>query len=154
MRVANLVLISAVAIAFIMGWTLRPSVHAGLKKNNQLAQSVLKKLMPPKAKSKILLEQKLDGMPGFKVLVVLVDGPPGWVGGRHYHPGHVFGYVTEGTYEVNPEGMDPLTVQKGGVFYERPNTIMRARNGSKTELHQNIVFQILREDQPPSVSVK
>lgn len=154
MRVLKLVLMNAVVAAFFMQLTDRSSVQAGPAKEIEVAQSTSKKPLPPKAKSKVLLEQKLDGMPGFKVLIVLVDGPPGWVGGRHYHPGHVFGYVIEGTYEVNPEGVNPLTVQKGGTFYERPNTVMRARNGSQTERQQNIVFQILREDQPASVSVK
>ncbi len=148
MRAEKVVLIIAISIAFIFGSTDRLSAQTGSTKKIQVAQT------PPKAKTKVLLEQKLDGMPGYKVVIVLVDGPPGWVGGRHYHPGHVFGYVMEGVYQVNPDGMNPETVRKGEVFYERPNTVMRAGNGSKTKPQKNIVFQILREDQPASVSVK
>ncbi len=154
MRATKIVLTIAVSIAFIFGSIDRPSAQTGPTKKFQVAQSALKNSRPPKAKTRVLFEQKLDGMPGFKVVIVLVDGPPGWVGGRHYHPGHVFGYVMEGVYQVNPDGMNPETVRKGEVFYERPNTVMRAGNASKTKPQKNIVFQILREDQPASVSVK
>ena len=109
---------------------------------------------PPKAKSTLLLEQKLDGLPGYKVQVVIVDGPPGWVGSKHYHPGHLFGYVLEGTYQVNFEGMTSRTIQAGEVFYENPNSVMRSKNASSTEGSKQIVFQVLPEDQSGGISVK
>jgi len=109
---------------------------------------------PPKAKSTLLLEQKLEGLPGYKVQVVIVDGPPGWVGSKHYHPGHLFGYVIEGTYQVNFEGMASRTIPAGEVFYENPNSVMRSKNASSTEGSKQIVFQVLPEDQPGAFSVK
>lgn len=33
---------------------------------------------PPKAKSTLILEQELEGLPGYVVQVVLIEGPPGW----------------------------------------------------------------------------
>ena len=48
-------------------------VQTKLPTETQLAQTG----KPPKAKTKILFEQKLAGIPGFKVQIVLVDGPPG-----------------------------------------------------------------------------
>lgn len=116
----------------------------------QLAQAA----EPPRAKTTLLMEQKLEGVPGFKVQVVLIEGPPGWVGSRHYHPGHLFGYVFEGNYSLNFEDLTSKTVRAGEVFYETPNTVMRSRNASSTEGTKEIVFQVLPEDQPPSISVK
>lgn len=108
----------------------------------------------PKATSTLLLEQKLEGLPGYVVQVVLVEGPPGWVGGRHYHPGHLFGYILEGSYEFNFDNMTSRTVGPGEVFYETPNSVMRSRNGSSTEWVRNVVFLLLREGDPPAVSVE
>ncbi len=109
---------------------------------------------PPKAKTKLLLEQKLEGLPGYKVQVVLIDGPPGWVGSKHYHPGNLFGYVFEGTYHVNFADMTSRTIGAGEVFYEGPNSVMRSKKASSTEWTKEIVFQILPEDQPGGISVK
>ena len=109
---------------------------------------------PPKAKTTVLLTQKLEGLPGFSVQVVLVEGPPGWVGGRHYHPGHVFIYMLEGTYQLNFDDLTSRTVLAGEVIYEAPNTVMRSKNGSSTEWVRDVVFQIIRDGQPAAVSVK
>lgn len=108
----------------------------------------------PKAKSTLLMEQKLEGLPGYVVQVVLVEGPPGWIGGRHYHPGYLFGYILEGSYEFNFDDMTSRTVKAGEAFYETPNTVMRSKNGSGTEWVRDIVFQIKREGDPGAVSVK
>ena len=110
------------------------SVQNNLPAETQLAQTA----NPPKAKSTLLFEQKLEGLPGLVVRIVLVEGPPGWVGGRHYHPGHIFGYVIEGTYELNFEDLTAETIQAGEVFYESPNTVMRSKNGSLTELEKSV----------------
>jgi len=109
---------------------------------------------PPKAKTTLLLEQKLEGLPGYKVQIVFIDGPPGWVGSKHYHPGNLFGYVFEGTYHVNFEDMTSRTIRAGEVFYESPNSVMRSRNASSTEGTKEIVFQVLPEDQPGVISVE
>lgn len=73
---------------------------------------------------------------------------------KHYHPGHLFGYVFEGTYHVNFEDMTSRTIRAGEVFYENPNSVMRSKNASSTEWTKEIVFQILPEDQPGGISVK
>ena len=154
MRVAKFVPLIAISIAFILGSIDQPGAQPGSTKGIQVAQGAQKNLKPPKAKTTVLLEQKLEGMPGFKVIMILLEGPPGWVGGRHFHPGPVFGYVVEGTYQINPEGLNPRTFQQGEAYYERPNTVMRGGNVSGTEPQRSIVFQIVREDQPVAVSIK
>ncbi len=128
----------------------KQSLQNSLPAETQLTQSA----EPPKAKTTVLMTQKLEGLPGFSVQVVLVEGPPGWVGGRHYHPGHVFVYMLDGTYQLNFDDLTSRTVLPGEVFYEAPNTVMRSKNGSSTEWVRDVVFQILRDDQPAAVSVK
>jgi len=156
MQRAKIIPIISIA-AFIAGGTTvktltanQPSVETKLPVKMQLAQK-----SAPRARTKtLLLEQKLAGLPGFKVIMVLVEGPPGWVGGRHYHSGHLFGYVLEGTFVNHFEDLTSRTIRAGKTFYESPKSVMRSRNGSSTEPVKNIVFQILREGDPPSVSVK
>ena len=157
MRRTRLIRFFSIAVSFAVG-TIGLQTQAAddqslqniLPAETQLTQSA----EPPKAKTTVLLEQKLEGLPGFSVQVVLVEGPPGWVGGRHYHPGHVFIYMLEGTYQLNFEDLTSRTVKAGEVFYEAPNSIMRSRNGSSTEWVRDVVFQILRDGQPVAVSVK
>ena len=157
MRRARLIRIFSIAVSFAVG-TLgvqaqaadELSVQNNLPAETQLTQSA----EPPKAKTTVLMKQKLEGLPGFSVQIVLVEGPPGWVGGRHYHPGHVFVYMLDGTYQLNFEDLTSRTVLPGEVFYEAPNSVMRSRNGSSTEWVRDVVFQILRDGQPVAVSVK
>ena len=157
MRRARPIQIFSIAISFAIG-TLgfqaqaadELSVQSNLPAETQLTQAA----EPPKAKTTLLLEQKLEGLPGFSVQIVLVEGPPGWVGGRHYHPGHVFVYMLDGTYQLNFEDLTSRTVLPGEVFYEAPNSVMLSRNGSSTEWVRDVVFQILRDGQPVAVSVK
>jgi len=157
MRRARLIRFFSIAVSFAVG-TLglqaqaadEQSVQNILPAETQLTQSA----EPPKAKTTVLMTQKLEGLPGFSVQIVLVEGPPGWVGGRHYHPGHVFVYMLDGTYQLNFEDLTSRTVKAGEVFYEAPNSIMRSRNGSSTEWVRDVVFQILRDGQPVAVSVK
>ncbi len=154
MQLARLIpIVASIAFGALGAQTLaagEPSVWTKLPVETQLAQTA----EPPKAKSTLILEQKLEGLPGFIVQIVLVEGPPGWVGGRHYHPGHLFGYVLEGSYLLNFEDLTSRTVPAGEVFYEAPNSVMRSRNGSSTAWVRDVVFHILREGQPPAVSVE
>jgi len=157
MQRARLIRFFSIAVSFAVGTlglqaqaTDEQSVQNILPAETQLTQSA----EPPKAKTTVLMTQKLEGLPGFSVQIVLVEGPPGWVGGRHYHPGHVFIYMLDGTYQLNFEDLTSRTVKAGEVFYEAPNSIMRSRNGSSTEWVRDVVFQILRDGQPVAVSVK
>lgn len=133
---------STLSAAIVVGLTAFPLADAAGQAAN-----------PPKAKSTLILEQELEGLPGYVVQVVLVEGPPGWVGGRHYHPGHVVGYILEGSYEFNFDDVTSRTVGAGEAFYESPNTVMRSRNGSSTEWVRDVVFHLKRKEDPPAVSV-
>jgi quercetin dioxygenase-like cupin family protein len=52
-----------------------------------------------------LLTQALADLPGREVRISLQDREPGSSSARHRHPGHhTFGYVIEGTYELESTG--------------------------------------------------
>ena len=50
------------------------------------------------------------------------------------------GYVLEGTFVSKFDGLTAKTIPAGEVFYENPNSVMRSRNGSSTEVVKNVVF--------------
>ena len=144
---------TAVSVAAVAEEPATPSTDEGASLLEQTPSGIQSPAVPPKANSKLLLEQELEGLPGYVVQVVLIEGPPGWVGGRHYHPGHLFGFILEGSYEFNFDNMTSRTVGPGEVFYETPNTVMRSRNGSSTEWVKDVVFHLKRKEDPPAVSV-
>ena len=157
MQRARLILIISIITAIAVGTlgveALNTDELSGQSKSPLLIQSA-QAAEPPRAKTKLLMEQKLEGLPGFKVQVVYIESPPGSVGSQHYHPGHVFGYVFEGAYSLSFKDLTSNTIRTGEVFYETPNTVMRSRNASSTEVTKMVVFQVMPEDQPPVISVK
>ncbi len=50
----------------------------------------------PKVKVTSLVEGPLFGVEEKKVIIKHFELPPGYVGGKHFHPGPVFVYVLEG----------------------------------------------------------
>jgi quercetin dioxygenase-like cupin family protein len=100
------------------------------------------------AKMTALMKTALAGMPGTEAHMIRVEVPPGWIGGKHYHQGHVIVYVLEGAMRFELAGQAPITVGAGEVFHERPGEVMRARNvRADTEL-KFMVFQLNPEGQP------
>lgn len=89
-----------------------------------------------------ILQTELEGETGREVNIVVFDVEPGWETARHFHPGHVFVYVTDGTLEVDVEGEERMTVSAGDAFYERPDKPMVARTASAEDGARFIVFQV------------
>lgn len=95
-----------------------------------------------------LMNTALPEHPGTEAHVVHFEAPPGWVGGKHYHQGHVFVYVLEGTMRFELDGKAPITVAAGEVFHELPGQVMRARNPSTDKALKFTAFQLNPEGQP------
>jgi quercetin dioxygenase-like cupin family protein len=88
----------------------------------------------PTAKMTKLIDSKpLSGFSGQEANVFVAEMPGGWVGGKHYHPGHVFVYVLEGSITFTFDGKEPFTVKAGEVYHETPNENMLAKNASASE---------------------
>ena len=86
-----------------------------------------------KAKATKLLQTALAGVPGKSVHVVHFSAPPGFVGGRHSHPGPAFVYIHEGQLTITMDGDAPVTLGPGDLFEEPVgNKVMQATNESST----------------------
>ena len=57
-----------------------------------------------------------------------VDIGPGVESGRHMHPGEEFGYVLEGTLQLEVDGRAPQTLRPGEVFFVPAGIVHNGRN--------------------------
>ena len=107
-----------------------------------------------KAKTTALLKTALSGVEGKEVNLKHMKKPAGWVSPKHYHPGHVFVYILEGTMVVEVEGQETRTVGPGEVFHELPKRVMQAKNASATDWVKFVIFQVGDEGTSLTVKVK
>ena len=108
----------------------------------------------PPAKSPVLLRTDLAGIEGKEGAILLSEIAPGAVGGKHYHPGHQFGYIIEGSMIMEFEGMPPVTFKPGETFYLVPNQVHYAKNVSTTAPVKVLNFSVADKGQPLNVPVK
>jgi len=109
---------------------------------------------PSKAKPmtvKPLLKQEITVSGDKEVAMILVDMKPGAASLKHYHPGHVFGYLLEGEISIDFDDKESVTLKAGEAFYEIPNHNMIGKNSSQPG--KMLVMMILDKDQPPLVPV-
>ena len=107
----------------------------------------------PKAKVKSLAQVPLPGVEGKEVIIKHFAVPPGFVGGKHMHPGPVFVYVIEGTLTVETGGKIE-TYQAGELYPEPLNSTMRGKNLSTTDDLEFVVFQVGDVGKPMMIKVK
>lgn len=118
-----------------------------------IVSQVLNAQQPP-AKSPMLQRVDLVGMEGKEGIINLSQIAPGVVAGKHYHPGHQFGYVLEGSMIMEIEGKPPVTYNPGDTFCLPPNQVHYAKNGSTTAPVKVLNFSIADKGQPLNVPVK
>ena len=143
MKRTSLVLSFALAAAIIVGAAASPNLHA------QEQQEYISK-----AKSTTLLKTTLAGMKGKEVNIVRGSLPSGFVGGKHFHTGHVFIYILEGSLIMEMEGDAPRKLEAGDVFQEPQGRTMLVRNLSTTHGVKLLVFQIGDEGKPRMIKAK
>ena len=103
---------------------------------------------------KTLLKMPLAGIAGKEANVVLLDVGPGWKIGNHFHPGHVFVYMIQGSIKIEVEGEPARVLGPGDVLYELPDRNMVANNISSTEGAKFLVFQVGDIGKPLTVPVE
>jgi quercetin dioxygenase-like cupin family protein len=105
------------------------------------------------AQQTVLLETIMEDVLGRVVAIREFERAPGTGGTPHRHPGsHTFGYVLEGTYEVQVDDGPVQRLGPGQTFYERPNALHAvSRNGSATELVRYLVFTVSDPTLPATV---
>jgi quercetin dioxygenase-like cupin family protein len=101
----------------------------------------------------VLLETTMEDVLGRVAMLREFERPPGTGGTPHRHPGsHTFGYVLEGTYEIQVDDGPLKRLQTGEVFYEPPGALHAiSRNGSSTEAVRYLVFTVSDPTLPPTV---
>jgi len=104
--------------------------------------------------TKLIESMPLSGLPDQEANVFVAEMPGGWIGGKHYHPGHVFVYVLEGSITFTFDGKEPFTVKAGEVYHETPNEKMLAKNASASEDLKIVVFQVGTEGKPVMIEAK
>ncbi len=101
----------------------------------------------------VLFETTMEDIPGRVAMVRELERPPGTGGTPHRHPGsHTFGYVLEGTYEVQVDDGPLRKLGPGETFYEYPGALHAvSRNGSATERVRYLVFTVSDPTLPATV---
>lgn len=101
----------------------------------------------PKVVSKALFDGTLDGLKDKKVIIKHFTLPPGYKGGAHYHPAHVFVYVLEGELSIDIAGKRQ-TFKAGELYKEKVGEVMVGGNASASKSTNIVVFQIGDVDKP------
>jgi quercetin dioxygenase-like cupin family protein len=101
----------------------------------------------------VLFETTMTDVLGRVAMVREFERPPGTGGTPHRHPGtHTFGYVLEGTYEVQVDDGPLQRLEAGETFYESPGALHAvSRNGSSTERVRYLVFTVSDPTLPATV---
>ncbi len=116
------------------------------------AQGVAAHETKPVVKS--LMKMPLAGIAGKEANVVLFDVGPGWKIANHFHPGHVFVYMMQGSIKIEVEGEPAQVLGPGDILYELPDRNMVANNISSTKGAKFLVFQVGDIGKPLTVKVE
>jgi len=103
---------------------------------------------PGRVKPKVLMMQELKEL-GKRGMVIELNVDPGAGSPAHKHPGHVFGYVVEGEFEVQVDDGETKLHNPGEVFYEPDGAVHTVgRNPSPTDPAKIVVFMLVDPDLP------
>ncbi len=103
---------------------------------------------------KSLLNTPLAGFAGKEANVVLFAVAPGWSFDNHFHPGHIFVYMLQGSIKIEVEGEPTKVLGPGDVLHELPDRNMVANNISSTKGARFLVFQVGDIGKPLTVMVE
>jgi len=86
---------------------------------------------------------------GKEVTIELDEIGPG-TSGKHYHPGHSFTYVIEGSEAYQLERQPAKIVKAGDVLHEEPMQVHTVENQSPVKL---LVMRIIEKGKPATVRI-
>lgn len=78
-----------------------------------------------------------------RVTTVEVAFGPGDAGRPHRHPGPVFGYVIEGTFELGLDDQPAKTLKAGETFYEPGGALHRVSRNPSTTARTRVLAVVL-----------
>lgn len=99
----------------------------------------------PQARPETVLREVVTGMPRGErqeVQVLTASIAPGQATVFHTHRFPVTVYMLEGTFTLEMEGREPVTVRAGQSLVEPPNVRMTGRNRSATEMIRLVIFYV------------
>ncbi len=140
-------------VGVLIGMTLAAGILAGA-----IGTQILHAQQPSMKRTPILTTD-LEGLPGKGGTMFLAEYEPGARSGKHYHPGHEFIYVLEGTGVMEEVGKPPVAMKPGVPIYfysspDKPSYVHEARNVSTTEPMKLLVVLITDKSQPLAYPVK
>ena len=91
--------------------------------------------------------------PGMEAIVLTVDGAPGLVGKKHYHPGDEFIYVTEGSLTLDVAGKGRVTLKKGETLHIPSRVVHQAMNPSPAVPFKVVTFGVFEKGKPDTTIV-
>ncbi len=101
----------------------------------------------------VLSKTDLAVAPGMEAIVLTVDGAPGLVGKKHYHPGDEFIYVTEGSLTLDVAGIGKVTLNKGETLHIPGRVVHQAINPCPATPFKAVTFGIFEKGQPDTTIV-
>ena len=75
-----------------------------------------------------MLQDHDVSVPDRHVVQALAEFIPGGAAGKHTHPGEEFGYIVEGTLELQIEGQPARTVKAGEAFFVPAGVVHDGKN--------------------------
>jgi hypothetical protein len=130
-----------ITVAFLSGVIVGPHVIPAL--SAQVGT-------PVKAQRTTLITTDLAGWCDGKEAIVEYSEETAGVGAKHYHPGHSFSYVIEGSRSITADGIPAQVVPTGGLQYEAPMKASASNNLSPAKV---ITFRILEKGKAETVLV-
>ena len=106
---------------------------------------------PGLARPNLLLRESVTGMPRGdrqELRVLSASFKPGDKTVFHTHRSPVTVYVLEGSFTLELEGRDPVTVNAGQALVEPPNVRMTGYNRSRSEPLRVVIFYVSEPDTP------
>ncbi|MCB1866800.1 MAG: cupin domain-containing protein [Chromatiales bacterium] len=101
----------------------------------------------------ILSKTDLQTAPGYEAIVLTVDGAPGLVGKKHFHPGDEFIYLADGTLTLDIAGRGKVTLHKGETVHLPGGVVHQAVNPSKDMPFKAVTFGIFEKGKPDTTIV-
>lgn len=99
-----------------------------------------------------LISEQLPDVAGRELDMITVQYPPGGASAPHRHNAYVLVYVLEGAVQMGIRGRDPVTLQAGQTFVERPEDVHQvSRNASATQPAKFLVVFLKKTGQPVTV---
>jgi quercetin dioxygenase-like cupin family protein len=104
-------------------------------------------------KRTVLSKTDITGVSGKEAVVLTVDGAPGLVGKKHYHPGDEFLYVQEGSLTLHVDGRAPVTLKVGETLHIPARVVHQPINPSPTHPFKVVTFGVFEKGQPDTTVV-